>query len=300
MGEKPIGYNNVYLILLIIFLIAVSFIILQTVNAQILNKNPGFESGTFLDEWKLPVQNTDDAIIEIVTKPVRSGKYALHLQHQYVSGSTHNRCEIWPKIQLGKWTTKTGYVDWNQEYWLGFSVYLENWSNSLGNWNSIVQNHAVPNSWKWGVCDAGHNNWSISADNGFFAYNTFGRPCFNVIASLVNDPSMTPGIGAIGSRPYAIGISEMENRWIDIVINWITSDGEDGKIKIWVDGELVVELYGANSHTNDTCGLPRERCQSLTFGSYKSPKNTNLVSMYFDEIRIADERGSYDIVSPGQ
>ena len=82
----------------------------RNIFAQLLNKNPGFESGTFQDEWKLSMQNTNDAIIEIVTVPVRSGKYALHLQHQYVTGSTHNRCEIWPKIQLGQWTDKTGCV----------------------------------------------------------------------------------------------------------------------------------------------------------------------------------------------
>ena len=130
-----------------IFGLLLNFFFVNFLYAQILNENPGFESGSYTDEWRPAVQNTNDALIEIVTNPVRSGKYALHLQHQFVDGSTHNRCEIVPLYQLGTWTTKNGYTDWNREYWLGFSVYLENWEDSLRDWNSIVQNHSVPNDY---------------------------------------------------------------------------------------------------------------------------------------------------------
>ncbi|MHA2064134.1 MAG: heparin lyase I family protein, partial [Candidatus Thorarchaeota archaeon] len=233
---------------------------------------------------------------------------SLHIAHAKVTGSTHNRCEVTSKVKMDTWPASgstTGYFDWNQEYWMGFSIYLENAVTSMNQsisqigyaWNSIMQNHSVPNGWNWGVCDAGHNNWSVSYDDG--ATNGVGYLNMNIRSRPVANPSEIPS-GGFTPILWNIPLGNVDNQWIDFVLNWVTSDGADGKFRAWFNTQLVIEHYGSNHHTNDTCGLPRERVQLLQLGSYKPNSSENWTHQYYDNVRIANETGSFAAVDPSQ
>lgn len=269
--------------------------------ADLLNDNPGFEDGTFSNEWEPSAQNTDDCVIEVVTDVVRSGSHALHIQNQYVTGSNWNRCELKSRAYFGG--TYATYFPRYTEFWIGFSVHLKDWSTALQTWNSIMQMHATPNNWDWSNCDTPQNTWSVSSDDGLLDESGIGEPNVNI---YLRDMVTYNPYGEYGTdlellhgdhawwRPAA----EMENRWIDIVVNWTASPDNDGKMKWWVDGELVVDRTGPNTFYYDTCNLPAEPEDLLQLGIYKSPSDTSLVEQYFDEIRIAGADGSYCAVAP--
>jgi hypothetical protein len=261
-------------------------------------------------DWYESAQNVNDRTIDVVNTRARTGTKSLKISHRTTgyptdpTDSTHNRCEILTKEKLDTWPssgTRKGYMDWNQEYWLGFSVYLEDGASTLEWWNSIMQNHSVPGNWNWGVCDAGYNNWSMSYDDGSWLDNGIGYPSVNIYSRPIVSPDSVdqiPGIGSMVPVLWNQRLSELENTWIDVVLNFVTSDGSDGKMVAWINGVKQIEHYGPNHHTNDSCGVPRERCQSWSIGSYRRNQTSIRVTQYYDNIRLTDETGSYEKVDP--
>lgn len=83
------------------------------------------------------------------------------------------------------------------------------------------------------------------------------------------------------------------------MVHVIWSAGAAGKPKIWKDGQLVHRSQGQNKFLDGTGNY-------MKFGSYKwdwgknKPPSTNQRIIYFNELRIADEQGSYNkIIPPG-
>ena len=268
-------------------------------SSQILNSNPGFENGQWHKEWRLHPQNSSDAKIEIVTNPVRNGKYSLHLSHQNKDDGITNRCEIGCETYISKDTPKGGYIRWHEEVWIGFSVYLKDWNTQLGTWNGIMQVHSIPGGRDWSV-GASANAWHIKGNDGFFSYSQVRRPNLYIDTRLIPDPytKTPPSAEKIGIPIWWIPIEEANNRWIDFVGNFVISPDQDGKMKWWVNGELVIDFTGPNIYFYDTKGNPAVQEVILQTGSYKSPLNTNLVEIYFDEIRIGNQNANYEVVAP--
>jgi hypothetical protein len=87
--------------------------------------------------------------------------------------------------------------------------------------------------------------------------------------------------------------------WVDWVFHYKIDD-QDGIIRIWRNGELVVDFTGDNHQIEKHDGT------YLKFGLYASQfkKLTTMPdgasrTVYHDEIRIAGADGSYELVAPG-
>ena len=88
--------------------------------------------------------------------------------------------------------------------------------------------------------------------------------------------------------------------WIDWVFRVRWSPGEDGSIEVWRNGEKIATDGGRNC-------VGADYAPYFKFGIYKwpwkqsadqAPSAVTRRVIYFDEIRIADDRGSYEAVSP--
>jgi len=284
-------------------LLILSIVLINFFNSfgQVLNNNPGFEDGTWKNNYRPSAQNTDDAVVEVVTNPKRSGNYSFHIQHQYITGSTHNRCEVRPLVDFG--ADQIGYIPWHKEIWVGFSVYLKDWSKSLGPWNSILQFHGVPHNYEWSTRGTSANSLFIVGNDGFTDWSAVGEPHVGILVRVLDNPydPTPPDEGAMGPvpiPPWWLPIGQAENKWIDIVGNFVISPDSDGKMRWWVNGRLVIDQRGPNTYYNDLSGAPAEPVNLVQLGSYKSPANTNLVNTYYDEIRWGGPNSSYSDVAP--
>lgn len=268
-------------------------------NSQVLNSNPGFENGTWKKEWRLHPQNSSDAIIDVVTNPTRNGKYALHMKHQKKGNGISNRCEIGCETYISKKTPRGGYIRWHEEVWIGFSVYLKDWDKNLGTWNGIMQVHSIPGNRDWSVL-ASANAWHIKGNDGFFSYSSVGQPNIFIDTRPIKDPYMkyAPDAERIKKPIWWMPIEEASNKWVDFVGNFVISPDDDGKMKWWVNGKLVIDFKGPNIYFNDTEGNPAVKEVILQTGSYKSPQSTNMIEMYLDEIRLGNKDASYEDVAP--
>jgi hypothetical protein len=261
----------------------------------ILNNNPGFEDGTFLNEWTPSGNNSSDALLEIVSSPspVRDGTYSLHLQHSLVGGNDFsNRVQVVP-TDLG-----IRYVQWNQEYWMGMSIYLENWLTNPPSWNSLMGSHSIPYQSDWAN--------RISGPSGFGFY-TAGS-LFRIHSQIVANPyTETPNTGGYTQTIYEV--TAPENRWIDLVCHFILSPDSNGIIEWWIDESKIYSEVGPNVHYLDagasyddppfSVGLPREQYCSIQIGSYKHKDDTSVRSMYIDEFRLGGSNANYSTVAPG-
>jgi hypothetical protein len=245
----------------------------------ILNVNPGFEDGTFINEYKISTQNNNDAVIEVLTTPpIRSGTYSTHFFHQYTTGSTHNRCEVIPDTDFGGYTT--GAVPWYQEWWLGLSVYLKDFADYLGNatppdtsgWNTIWQMHGVPsinpatgNPW-WQSGGEGYlsppNSFTLQGGDGFFGYSEVGEPYIGLHYKTYADPYGTWDYQIYPIPPWWIPVANGEDTWIDFVFNFRISPGPHATINPGVpDGFLSTDrlLQSEQQYQPDRFLLRRDK-----------------------------------------
>ena len=89
-------------------------------------------------------------------------------------------------------------------------------------------------------------------------------------------------------------------KWTDWVFHVRWSPGDDGLNEFWRNGELAATDTGQNCAASDYAPY-------FKLGSYKWPWKQDAEAapsavarrvIYFDEIRIADDRGSNEAVSP--
>ena len=259
--------------------------------ADIYNSNPSFENGTY-DNYRFSDGSHPSAIQEIVSSPspVRFGTYALHLQ-----ASDHYRNELIPE-ELSPPHPSLFY--WNTEYWLGTSIYLKDYNTDPDKWTTIVQSHSVPSlnpdgTTNWNCC-SGDNGWTLRT-----GYDTVGSPNkLGFHARIIENPmTAVPTCSATG--PLAWEIPCPENQWIDMVVNFILSTGNNGLIKMWMNDVLEVDISGPNIHHLDVCGLPRKQVHTLQMGIYKDRSLFKTRDMYLDELRFAGADASYSDVAPG-
>lgn len=277
--------------------IALLFFVIMTVpilvTAQILNSNIGFENGT-LTGWRNNNDGHPTSVTRIVASPhpVRTGNRSLLLE-----AHADDRNEI-----ILSEDPAVIFHD-GEEYWLGESIFLKEYSKDYLAWSSIMQMHTVPGDFNW-KCNTPPNTWTLYTGHpdgdsnpanlsiGFAVWHSAYGPF---------DPYTIPPTGAAIGRdsPWKELVSDNTNRWIDIVVNWIPSSNDDGFIKCWINGELVVDLNGPNLYYYDRCGVPREPFTYFQTGIYKEQSQSDIKrAIYIDEIRIAGADASYDDVAP--
>ena len=129
---------------------------------------------------------------------------------------------------------------YGQEYWIGFSTYLEDWETD--EWDEILlQWHGYPDQ---NLGETWRNPtvaFRTSNDNYFLTIKGDSDPV-NVIRDY--DRSVSYNIGPIGSD---------ENRWVNWVIRYIPSySGSNGVFQMWKNGSLVVDDAGINTYNDAT------------------------------------------------
>ena len=265
--------------------------IITDLNAQLINRNFGFENGSWQNEWrdsnKRPVSDSNRGI-ELVEDPTRVGKYSLRFYHQ-----DYKRCEIVPNYYDDYKGNKIipGHFLVDEEYWLGVSLYLKDWNTNPSEWNTLLQTHGTPYENDWS-CGAGHNGMTI-----YTTWDYLRRKNFLKIHAeeIKNAKIANSGSSAIGDPVWEIPCPE--NQWLDFVFHFKYSYSDDGFIKVWFNGELIVDLSGSTCYYLDKCGRPRDPRYVLKIGSYKEEKKFNYREMFVDEIRIGGEDASYQDVT---
>ena len=149
------------------------------------------------------------------------------------------------------------------QYWYGWSVYLPADFQPDDNWHVITQWHTVP-------------------------------PIMQPLQLNVHGTHWTweNWIGIQPSAQYNVLFNEDftadKGKWVDWVVNVNWSSGADGFIRIWKNGTQIVNRSGPVTYQGSNVywkvGLVYDTSDTLT--------------MYFDEMRMADANASYAEVAP--
>jgi hypothetical protein len=231
----------------------------------------GFESGVY------SLKNSGNAPDVVKVPNARAGHYVLKSQ---ITSETENKYRTETTLNRPEWIIEVG-----QEYWLGMSIKLGddyadgrdfNDQGMLMQFHYFDWNHPdVPDAQPLLIRYIGDD--SIAIDNEVFGV----------------EGTRTRHIATL---PAAIG------EWVDWVFHYKIDD-VNGIIRIWRNGELVVDWAGDNHQIEKHDGA------YLKFGLYSAqfnPKKDFVISMpkdatrtvYHDELRIAGADGSYEMVAP--
>jgi hypothetical protein len=249
----------------------------------------GFETGT-LNEWIVSGENQP----VVQDKKARMGRYALRSTLNFFNGDgasplLRERTEV---------RSKAPNAVVGNEYWYGFSIYLPGPEDGADSyvpdkyWEIVTQWYAPPDDSR----ESGRNppltlktsengvggRWFVGGKSSALAINSKGE----------YDNVFSQDLG-----PYETG------KWTDWVFRIKWSYKSDGLLEVWKDGKKVYSRLNAPIGFNDKVG------PFFKMGIYKGawellPEDGSQLDkvkhrvIYHDEFRMADERGSYDLVAP--
>lgn len=183
-----------------------------------------------------------------------------------------------------------GNYQWGTEYWIGFSVRVV---QQVGGFGIIHQHHSVPHS------EGGDPDWSCTSGPNSFTIKIDGSNFKIMTSTIASNVEVTPPVGSATwgtesvSRPFALG------QWYDFVLHFRYALNSTGFIKVWMNGEQVVDKQGPTVYRKDLCGEPRTQRQYQKIGSYYGTGN-NGGELLYDAFRIwQGPGGSYNDVAPG-
>lgn len=211
---------------------------------------------------------------EIVTDPVRSGERALRVTLDRVKhvGMRNHRTDFWLRGM-------SEALEQRADCWYALSIF-------------------VPEDWQPDTQAELWVQWVL----GKTAVGEVGGPSLAIY--VYGDRYRVRKRWGPGAERYDNmwrgDVLADRGRWVDWVFHVRWSPGEDGRIEVWRDGEQVVSDNGPNC-------VGADYAPYFKFGIYKwpwkrsaedAPSAVTRREIYFDEIRVADERGSYEAVSP--
>jgi Polysaccharide lyase len=225
-------------------------------------------------------------LAEVVTAPhpVRNGLYSVKFFVDRLNSADSRRSMIIPKGEPYEWAVMQ---DIGKDWWYGFSIYFPASWTTDNIWDLVAQMHGRPD------LDIGEDY-----RNPFLAWFTDGD---NISINNIWDAKLNTFES--GERVYD-GQRELwtgpilREEWTDWVMHAKWSYLDDGLIEIWRNGVQIVNSSGPNCFNDERGGY-------FDIGIYKGwsdryePEGmvgTRLV--YFDEVRIAGEDGSYADVAP--
>lgn len=230
-----------------------------------------FESGEISPSlWQKDIG--ENCKITIVNEPVRSGEQAVEFL-----ASKKARCELVPHTvrgRLGALKRKFIREPFNEDRWYAFSTFLhEPWPRHEAN-EVLAQWHASPDPIIANEHGRGPPLALRVVDNYFrvsYGWDSKFRSTEKHIAKYT-----------LWYAPLEVG------KWIDwiFLVRW--SYGADGMVKIWKNGELIVDYDGPNAY-NDVRGV------YLKLGLYH-PRPERTVT--FDKIFVDDSPPSRDPRNP--
>lgn len=258
----------------------VSLLIVISASAAVIFKGD-FESGS-LSGWELEGANTSS--IQVVTSPVRSGKYAckltLNRTDSLVAGS--KRAEV----------RKGGnFANVGNEFWYGFSIYIPTyWVTDPLSPDIVAQLHERPDTELGETWRSPQLSLAIKGEQWYLGNRWDPKPM-----TIGNDPK--PEGNKIS---FDLG-SLKKGVWTDWVVHAKWSYKADGILEIWKNGVPIVQYNGPNAY-ND------QKSPYWKFGVYKGDwkkKNyggsvvTNRV-LYLDNVKFGDSNSSYKQVNPAK
>ncbi|WP_171058122.1 polysaccharide lyase [Modestobacter altitudinis] len=241
---------------------------------------PGPPSGWRRDYTLEPSTAEPPYSIVSTPGPVRSGarsaRFFLHRQDPLQSSGTRSELKT-PCCEPP-----------GAERWYGFSIYLpEDWlpDRSRENVAQWKQNDTEPLDPRHG----GSPPAALTMEQGQWILTTRKSSWDNTIDQDV--------------CVYALGACELD-KWTDWVLHAKWSEGNEGFLEVWKNCQSVRILEGQNKFADG-------RGHYFKFGVYKwdwnvkDPKDpkykataTDKRLLYLDEVRIADGRGSLEVISP--
>ncbi len=232
--------------------------------------NSTFEESDALSKWQY---EANPGAISRSNTVARAGsysaKFSINKSDALVSGSY--RAEI-----------KTEQVAINAERWYGMSVFLPSTYSKDPIPESIFQWHNVPN-FKAGETWSNYkfqNPWRLETNNGRLVF--------------VHQYGNASG-GFVGSKSYDLG-EYKTNEWIDFVVHYKASYS-NGFFELWKNGVKVLNITGTGVYYNDESG-PYMKMGIYKWGWSGTGSTVSNRTLYFDQIKIGDERSSYNDVAP--
>jgi hypothetical protein len=195
---------------------------------------------------------------KVSTKYVRAGKYSIE---STISDSSSN---IKRTEAVIPGTAK--FMDYDRDYWIGFSVYLP------AGWQ-------VPNDME--LLAQIHRSTTGGGQPPVALYTGSG------------DWKLTSQSWGGKKDWFLNSVYEDVGRWTDFVIHFKPSDGSNGILEVWKDGGLVAQRLGPNT--------PRDsKGPYFKLGIYKGKYSAPSKTVYHDEFRVASgPSASYEDVAPG-
>ena len=220
-------------------------------GAAAIDELHSFDSGKF-------TLNCSGNCPKVSTKYARAGKYSME---STISNSSSNKKRTEAVIPG---TAK--FMEFNRDYWIGFSIYLPAGWQVPDNMELLAQIHR-------------------STTGG-------GQPPLALYTGSGEWKLTSQEWG--GKKDWFLNsVYEDVGRWTDFVIHYKPSYTSSGVLEVWKDGGLVAKRNGANT-AKDSKG------PYFKLGIYKSQYNAPSKTVYHDELRIASGPGAgYEDVAPG-
>lgn len=239
-------------------------------HAQLLFEE-GFEKGNY-SNWKEHIEG-DGSTIEIWKDRARSGEYSVKFETR-----ESRRAELVsaPNTQFF----------WGNEYWVGFSFYVE---NPLGKASIIYQHHSTPHD----------KDWSCNADPNSFTIKCSDKKNITILTATDSAfvhafPTSKGGATRDTERKT---VSAPYRQWHDVVLNFRDNPDSTGFLKVWLNGELIMDHVGPTVYVIDRCGIQKFPRQYMKIGLYPAVNGAD-GEIYYDEIRVGDHTASYELVKP--
>jgi hypothetical protein len=220
---------------------------------------------------------------KVVTSPVRTGTRSVKMtllptDEGYIYGAYKNPAT---RAEFEKWNLFSDDVQW-----YGFGVYVDPaWQDSTSD-----PNGAVLAQW--------HSN-KDSCDQVSYASVTirYKETINSWIVKNDSDPNACSTSSSYKRQEWNVGTAK-KGVWVDWVVYAKWSYQSDGRLKVWKDGQLVVDKTGPNKFNNTASkGFLKWGVYKSWWGS-KTPASSDKLIAYFDNLKVGDANSSYQEVAP--
>ena len=236
-------------------------------TGQLIERGHGEDGWVFQIHPGKPVEET----LAVVDSPVRAGnksiRFYYHKDWDTNWGNNAYRSQI---------RTPSGFGLFHErhEYWVGFSVYLEDNENNR---------KLIETDW------LNAQGWDFHRKKGAYGHNIRkGR----WIAQI---PSVDGKDKEVDIGPVKLG------QWTDFVYHFKVSELQDGFWKIWMNGKSEQDSPVVKYRGRVSTG-PEGDTLNFKIGIYRTRLGTNgetYAEYFFDEVRIGDHTSSFADVRPG-
>lgn len=235
-----------------------------------------FESGHYdtgwRKDWDHPYNGT------IVSNPVRAGMYAMKFEWRLSDYDGNNSSK---HTELANAPLPAG----EQERWYGFSIFLPDSGMKKDSEPEIIsQWHQSPDKDEGETWSGAGPPLSLSLQNGNLGIN-YRWDTRRIIVKGDGVPIKQKSI-KLGAAPL--------NRWIDFVFHIRWDAFGSGLLQVWENDSLVVNEKGISLGYNDK----RNAYWKLGIYKYTGKSNYKSRSLYYDEIRIGNQKATYSDVVP--